>query len=88
MAAQNFNLTQTGEEVQEILNNATPVASLQEETQARQQADTILQQNIDAEQTRAQQAEQQEAQDRHQAVSALAAQIAQTLTDYYQRARP
>lgn len=74
MAAQNYNLTQTGEEVQEILNNATPVTDLQQETQARQQADTLLQQNIDAEATA-----------RQQAVSALAAQIAQTLTDYYQK---
>lgn len=80
---QNFNLTQTGEEVQHILDTATPVTDLQQETHDRQQADTLLQQSIDAESVRAQQAEQQEAQARQQAVSALAAQIAQTLTDYY-----
>jgi len=57
--ARNFNLTQTGEEVQHILDTATPVASLQEEANTRQQADTILQQNINAESVRAQQAEQQ-----------------------------
>jgi hypothetical protein len=72
--AQNFNLTQTGEEVQHILDTATPVASLQEETQARQQADQTLQGNIDS-----------EAQARQQAVSALAAQITQTLTEYYSK---
>ena len=70
--AQNFNLTQTGEEVQHILDTSTPVTDLQQETLDRQRADTLLQQNIDTEQTRAQ-----------QAVSALAAQITQTLTDYY-----
>ena len=70
-----YRLTQSGDEVQRILNTATPVSSLEEESeraqnveqqlqtnidneaQSRQQADTTLQQHIDAEATRAEDAE-------------------------------
>jgi len=72
--AQNFNLKQTGEEVQHILDTATPVTDLQQEAQARQQADQQLQDNIDT-----------EAQTRQNAIDTLAAQITQTLTEYYNK---
>ena len=44
-----YRLTQSGEEVQRILNTATPVSSLQEESERAQLAETQLQQNIDTE---------------------------------------
>ena len=44
-----YRLTQSGEEVQRILNTATPVSSLQEESERAQLAEAQLQQNIDAE---------------------------------------
>ena len=46
--AQNFNLTQTGEQVQQILDTSTPITDLQHEAQNRQQADETLQRNINA----------------------------------------
>jgi hypothetical protein len=44
-----YRLTQSGEEVQRILNTATPVSSLEEESERAQLAEAQLQQNIDAE---------------------------------------
>ena len=44
-----YRLTQSGEEVQRILNTATPVSSLQEESERAQLAEAQLQQNINAE---------------------------------------
>ena len=44
-----YNLTQTGPEVQEILDNATPQSELTTETQRAQLAEQTLQGNIDAE---------------------------------------
>lgn len=72
--AQNFNLTQTGEEVQQILDTSTPITDLQQEAASRQQADATLQGNIEA-----------EASARQQAIEGLAQQIALTLQDYYQK---
>ena len=90
--AQNFNLTQTGEEVQQILDTATPISSLQEESSARQQADTTLQGNIDSEASARQGADttlqgniEAEAASRQQAIDGLAQQIALTLQDYYKK---
>ena len=92
MAQQNFNLTQTGEEVQQILDNSTPISSLQEESGARQQADTTLQGNIDSEAAARQGADttlqgniEAEAAARQQAIEGLAQQIALTLNNYYQK---
>ena len=90
--AQNFNLTQTGEEVQQILDTATPITDLQQEASSRQGADETLQGNIDAEASSRQDADttlqgniEAEAAARHQAIEGLAHQIALTLQDYYQK---
>ena len=92
MAQQNFNLTQTGEEVQQILDTATPITDLQQEAAARQQADTTLQGNIDSEASARQGADttlqgniEAEAASRQQAIDGLAQQIALTLQDYYKK---
>ena len=58
-----YNLTQTGAEVQEILNNAAPKSELTEEVERAQGAEQTLQGNIDAEELRAKAAEQQNADD-------------------------
>ena len=47
-----YRLSQTGDEVQRILNTATPVSSLEEESQRAQGAEQTLQNNIDAEENR------------------------------------
>ena len=52
-----FNLTQTGEDVQQILNNATPQSDLTTEIERAQAAEQTLQGNIDAEELRAKAAE-------------------------------
>ena len=90
--AQNFNLTQTGEEVQQILDTATPITDLQQEAAARQGADATLQGNIDSEAAARQGADttlqgniEAEASARQQAIEGLAQQIALTLQDYYQK---
>ena len=90
--AQNFNLTQTGEEVQQILDTATPITDLQQEASSRQQADTTLQDNIDSEASARQGADttlqgniEAEAAARQQAIEGLAQQIALTLNNYYQK---
>ena len=44
-----YRLTQSGDEVQNILNTATPVSSLQEETERATGAENQLQQNINSE---------------------------------------
>ena len=44
-----YRLTQSGEEVQNILNNATPQSDLTAETNRAEQAEQLLQCNIDAE---------------------------------------
>lgn len=46
---ENYNLTQTGQEVQEILDNATPQSELTTETQRAQLAEQTLQTHIDNE---------------------------------------
>ena len=52
-----YRLTQSGEEVQRILNTATPVSSLQEESERAQLAEAQLQQNIESEATDREQAD-------------------------------
>ena len=52
-----YRLTQSGEEVQNILNNATPQSELTAETQRAELAEQTLQGNIDNEETRAKGAE-------------------------------
>ena len=90
--AQNFNLTQTGEEVQQILDTATPITDLQKEAAARQGADETLQGNIEAEASARQGDDatlqgniDSEAAARQQAIEGLVQQIALTLNDYYQK---
>lgn len=52
-----YRLTQSGDEVQRILNTATPVSSLEEESERAQTAEQQLQTNIDGEATARQQAD-------------------------------
>ena len=52
-----YRLTQTGDEVQRILNTATPVSSLEEESERAQNAEQQLQTNIESEATARQQAD-------------------------------
>ncbi len=52
-----YRLTQSGDEVQRILNTATPVSSLEEETERAQTVEQQLQTNIDSEATDRQQAD-------------------------------
>ena len=52
-----YRLTQSGDEVQNILNTATPVSSLQEETERATGAENQLQQNIESEATDREQAD-------------------------------
>jgi hypothetical protein len=52
-----YRLTQTGEQVQNILDTATPQSELTAETQRAEQAEQALQGNIDDEETRAKGAE-------------------------------
>ena len=52
-----YRLTQSGDEVQRILNTATPVSSLEEESERAQNAEQQLQTNIDSEATNRQQAD-------------------------------
>jgi len=52
-----YRLTQSGDEVQEILNNSTPQADLTAETERAQNAEQQLQTNIESEATSRQQAD-------------------------------
>ena len=52
-----YRLSQSGDEVQEILNNSTPQADLNAETERAQQAEQQLQTNIDSEEQSRQQAD-------------------------------
>ena len=52
-----YRLTQTGDEVQRILNNATPQSDLTAEVERAQNAEQQLQTNIDSEATARQQAD-------------------------------
>ena len=52
-----YRLTQSGDEVQSILNNSTPISDLQAETERAQGAEQTLQQNIDNEALARQQAD-------------------------------
>ena len=58
-----YRLTQSGDEVQNILNTSTPQSDLTAETERAQGAEQTLQGNIDAEETRAKAAEKQNADD-------------------------
>ena len=88
-----YRLSQSGDEVQEILNNSTPQADLNAETERAQQAEHQLQQNIDNEQSAREQADIQlqrnigaEAQTREQDDTALRLFIQQvqgSLINYY-----
>ena len=88
-----YRLHQTGDEIQRILDNATPQSDLTAETERAQQAEQQLQQNINNEQSERQQADttlQQhidaEAQTRQQADAALQQLIQQvqaSLINYY-----
>ena len=88
-----YRLHQTGDEVQRILDNATPQSELTAETERATNAENQLQQNIDNEQSAREQADIQlqrnigaEAQTREQADSALQQLIQQvqaSLINYY-----
>ena len=74
-----YRLTQSGDEVQNILDNAALRAQLTAETERATGAETQLQQNINAEA----QAREQADGTLQQHITALAEQIAQTLNNYY-----
>ena len=88
-----YRLTQSGDEVQRILDNATPQSELTAETERAQQAEQQLQTNIDSEEQSRQQADttlqqhiDSEAQTRHQDDTALRLFIQQvqgSLINYY-----
>ena len=88
-----YRLSQSGDEVQEILNNSTPQADLNAETERAQQAEQQLQTNIDSEEQSRQQADttlqqhiDSEAQTRQQDDTALRLFIQQvqgSLINYY-----
>ena len=88
-----YRLSQSGDEVQEILNNSTPQSELTAETERAQQAEQQLQTNIDSEEQSRQQADttlqqhiDSEAQTRHQDDTALRLFIQQvqgSLINYY-----
>ena len=88
-----YKLSQSGDEVQEILNNSTPQADLNAETERAQQAEQQLQTNIDSEEQSRQQADttlqqhiDSEAQTRQQDDTALRLFIQQvqgSLINYY-----
>ena len=75
MAQTGYVLEQTGEQVQNILNTATPQTSLDAEVERAQQAEGTLQQNIDGEATTRQ---QQDA-----ALLLLIQQVQAALMNYY-----
>ena len=75
MAQTGFALTQTGEEVQQILDTATPQTSLEAEVERAQGAEGTLQENIDGEATTRQ---QQDA-----ALLLLIQQVQASLVNYY-----
>ena len=88
-----YRLSQSGDEVQEILNNSTPQADLNAETERAQQAEQQLQTNIDSEEQSRQQADttlqqhiDSEAQTRQQDDTALhlfIQQVQGSLINYY-----
>ena len=88
-----YRLSQSGDEVQEILNNSTPQSELTAETERAQQAEQQLQTNIDSEEQSRQQADttlqqhiDSEAQTRQQDDTALRQFIQQvqgSLINYY-----
>ena len=88
-----YRLSQSGDEVQEILNNSTPQADLNAETERAQQAEHQLQTNIDSEEQSRQQADttlqqhiDSEAQTRQQDDTALhlfIQQVQGSLINYY-----
>ena len=88
-----YRLSQSGDEVQEILNNSTPQSELTAETERAQQAEQQLQTNIDSEEQSRQQADttlqqhiDSEAQTRQQDDTALRLFIQQvqgSLINYY-----
>ena len=88
-----YRLKQSGDEVQEILNNSTPQSELTAETERAQQAEQQLQTNIDSEEQSRQQADttlqqhiDSEAQTRQQDDTALRLFIQQvqgSLINYY-----
>ena len=76
-----YRLSQSGDEVQNILDNATPQSDLTSETERAIGAENQLQQNIDAEQSAREQADGT----LQQHITELADQIAQTLNNYYRK---
>ena len=88
-----FRLTQSGEEVQDILNNSTPQTSLEAETARAEQAEGALQQGINTEAEARQQAdttlqqhidaETQTRQQQDAALQQLIQQVQASLINYY-----
>ena len=75
MAQTGYVLTQTGEEVQQILDTATPQTSLEAEVERAQGAEATLQGNIDAEERARQQTDGE--------LNLLIQQVQTSLVNYY-----